>query len=485
MMLNMVVIKYLGSDKQMDKNQLHKKIAIIGGGIAGSSIAMYLAKYNVDIDVFEAGTSLVNGPPICHLHAGGNLYREISDAQCIALLKESIDTVQYFPHALNVRPTIIAVPRIDKGQPEELIPRLELLQQTYADLIDIDKANEVFGPASDYFKTYSKSDLQKISLLTATDTPKMLDEWLIGFSNVVDLEQLKYPVVLVQEYGLSVFRMAATAKLALSKKDNVKLNLSCKINGLKKEFVAKDAWLLSYVKDNQVRTQSYDYVINSAGFKTGMIDDFAEKPRERLVEFKAAYVTQWNNSKFGKWPEIIFHGERGTPQGMAQLTPYPNGFFQLHGMTEEITLFRDGLTKSGNVSAQPKLAKELSEKIDIGWDPEVQMERTQKAIAHLSQFLPDFMHAIPAGKPLYGAQQIPGGDITLRAANISYTQDGYFRAEIVKASSAIECAKEIACLLQLEQEKQELYHGTEKQILLEAEKLAQERGYPIELAQVY
>lgn len=53
------------------------KIAVVGAGIAGSTIALKLSEKfpSSSTFLFEAGPSLVNGPPICHLHAGGALYR--------------------------------------------------------------------------------------------------------------------------------------------------------------------------------------------------------------------------------------------------------------------------------------------------------------------------------------------------------------------------------------------------------------------------
>ena len=47
------------------------------------------------------------------------------------------------------------------------------------------------------------------------------------------------------------------------------------------------------------------------------------------------------------------------------------------------------------------------------------------------------------GKPLYGAQQIPGKDSTLRAADVTFKGNNYARANIVKASSAVKAAEKI------------------------------------------
>jgi hypothetical protein len=72
----------------------HKKARV--AIIAGASIANYLSAFDVDITLFEKQKSLVSGPPICHLHAGGNLYREISNEQCMQLLEESIELLQLY-----------------------------------------------------------------------------------------------------------------------------------------------------------------------------------------------------------------------------------------------------------------------------------------------------------------------------------------------------------------------------------------------------
>ena len=108
------------------------KIAIIGGGVAGSTIALRFAELGIDTTLIEKGQSLVNGPPFCHLHAGGNLYREISDQQCLTLLEQSIDSIKVYPHSINYRPTVIALPKTDHGEVADLLPRLQKISQHYA-----------------------------------------------------------------------------------------------------------------------------------------------------------------------------------------------------------------------------------------------------------------------------------------------------------------------------------------------------------------
>ncbi|GGA76199.1 oxidoreductase [Neiella marina] len=427
----------------------HPKVAVIGGGMAGSTIALRLSELGIATTLFDKGSSLVNGPPMCHLHAGGNLYRDISDEQCFALLEQSIDTLKVYRNCVDWRPTVIALPTTDKSTPAALLPRLHKLQAHYQSLIAKDSSNAVLGEPEHYFRPYQREQLEQLAL---RDTPKFaqhFDDWLIPVAKTLDLDALQFPVFLVQEYGLNAFRLAATASLAMTSLEASELRLQHRIVDIERqprannsESLAANWRLISQDQSGELKHWQFDYVVNACGFQTGEIDDLLQQPRQRMVEFKAAYVAYWHGAE-GQWPEVIIHGERGTPQGMAQLTPYANGFFQLHGMTKAITLFEDGLVATCAESAQPKLAQPFIDKIEQHWPAAEVQTRTKAAIAHVAQYLPAFANAKVGTKPMYGAQQIPGADPGLRAADVSFCCDGYARAEIVKASSALAAADAI------------------------------------------
>ena len=443
------------------------KVAIIGGGVAGSSGAIYLTKEGVDVTLFEKNEFLVEGPPMCHLHAGGNLYREIDINQCIQLLKESIEFTRFYPYAVDKRPTVIATPKYDPIDPDFQIKRLEILQKEYEKLVKADEKNKVLGEPKDYFRVYYKDNLLKIKNKEFKDK---LDKWLIPFVEYVNLETIKFPVLLVQEYGLNVFRVSASANLLLEKL-NANLNLKTKVLEVQKK---DNKFLITFKKEGKIFKEEFDYVINSAGFLSGEIDNDLGYKRERFVEFKAAYVTKWDKTD-KTWPEIIFHGIRGTDKGMGQFTPYPGGYVQIHAMRKDVTLFENGLVKTDKDS-QPKLPEMFIKILKNGWDNELVKERTLKAIKHIKQFMPEF-NANEYYKPLYGAQQIPGNDETLRAAEVSF-EETYARCEIVKASSVFAMSREILKKLGIEDKNRPLPELTKDEVDKKAKEIAKKRGYP-------
>ncbi|MBM6551478.1 FAD-dependent oxidoreductase [Marinomonas ostreistagni] len=478
-----------------------QKVAVIGAGVAGSTIALRLGELGIDTTLIERGPSLVNGPPFCHLHAGGNLYREISDQQCLTLLQQSIDTAKIYPQSINVRPTVVAVPKTDPAEPLELLPRLQTLQAQYQTLIEQDPSNQVLGKPEDYYRLYERADIEAIGQRPLPDKIVDDEDWLVAFAQQTNLDTLKFPLVVVQEYGLSAFRWAAAASIAIERLDSCHVQTHTSVVDIRPSTQGQGWQIVTQPTQSgasnsaDLTTTEYDYVVNACGFKSGELDDMIDAKRQRMVEFKASFVTHWPECN-GLWPEVIIHGTRGTPQGMAQLTPYPDGYFQLHGMTQAITLFKDGLVTSCEQSAQPKLAPHFLQKINGQWSEQSVTERTESNIQHVAQYIPTFASAKTAAKPLFGAQQIPGEDPDLRAADVSFDRHGYARAEIVKASSALATADAIlkdlldTGVIDSEFAKQHLHDHyfpvtlqcQQDDLTQAAEQLARERHYPEALA---
>lgn len=346
----------------------------------------------------------------------------------------------------------------------------------------------MLGEPSEYYKLYSKAELEALAQRTQPSHPTNFDEWCIPFAQHADLEALKYPVVAVQEYGWSVFRLAAIANLTLDTLPNASVFTQATF---KQADWMGEHWQLGYEREGIDYLMTCDYLVNACGFETGSIDNTVGAKRDRLVEFKAAYVTRWADSQ-QQWPEVIFHGPRGTDKGMAQLTPYGDGYFQLHGMTKGITLFEDGLVESTNSSAQPELPMPLLSKIRNGWREEVLEERTNNAIKHMAQFIPDYHSAVKGGKALFGAQQIPGTDPVLRAADVTFEDNHYARIEVVKASSTLLAAQKMLQFWfdidpnqNVETQHPVAVKWSEQEVEQYAIKLTQERGYPQALAVRY
>lgn len=423
-------------------------VGIIGGGVSGVVTALELGKYGVENVLFEQESSVVNGPPFCHLHAGGNLYPDISDEQCRILMKQSIEMAHLFPQSIDKRPTFISIPKTQKYDVDKIQRRLEMLVDYYKSLIADNPANEILGAPEDYFSTYSKADLIELAQQPTVETPTTPDEWITNTIKLIDYEKLKTPVTIVQEYGWNLFRLGAHAQLALNKAEKCLLKTNTEVKNI------KDVRSQNLDHNWEIYTESevfkVNYLVNSCGFKTGKFDESLHINTERFIEFKAAYVSQWQPVA-GLIPELIFHGERGTPNGMVQLTPYSGDFYQIHGMTEDITLFKDGLIHAGDQEAQPHFNKDIDRKLSNGWETDDIQTRTENAIDGVAKYVPSFKSATVGGPPLFGAQQIPGKDASLRVGEVSFPYRSYARSEIVKASSALTVANQIIDKIQEEE----------------------------------
>lgn len=466
-------------------------VGIIGGGVSGVVIALQLAERGIENLLFEQKENVVNGPPFCHLHAGGNLYPDISDEQCRILMKQSIEMARLFPQSIDERPTFISVPKTESYRVDHIEDRLDMLVAYYKKLIEEDSANAVLGAPENYYKIYNQEDLDALAKMPTVKRPNSPDEWMINAAKLIDYDQLKMPIVLVQEYGWNLFRLGAQAQLALNRTDKSTLKLNTEVENIKD--VRNQNLGYNWEIHTSETIYKVDYLVNSSGFKTGKFDDCLQLNVERLVEFKAAYVSQWQPMP-GLIPELIFHGKRGTSHGMAQLTPYCEDYYQIHGMTEEITLFKNGLVKAKDNKAQPEFNEDIQQKINHGWKKDEIEMRTENAINYIAKFVPSFKSATVGGPPLCGAQQIPGDDVNLRVGEVSFPTEFYARSEIIKASSALTVANQVIDKMQQEKVISSIPQKPFGNSLLdsvsknEIDKLASEfavvRGYPKALSRL-
>jgi hypothetical protein len=466
-------------------------VGIIGAGVSGVVIALELAKYGIENILLEKEESVVNSSPFCHLHAGGNLYPDISTEECKILMKQSIEMARLFPQSIDQRPTFISIPKSETYNIKDLQDRLAVLADYYKTLIKEDPKNEILGSPENYYNIYTKKELNILAELPTVEVPKTANQWMTNAIKLVDYTQLKTPIILVQEYGWNLFRLGAQAQLALQKSANCNLKLNTNVSKV------EDVRHLNLDYNWKIHTKNgihkVNYLVNSCGFKTGEIDETLNLKVKRLIEFKAAYVSKWQPIN-GLIPELIFHGKRGTPNGMVQLTPYCNDYYQIHGMTKDTTLFENGLIQSKSNQSQPEFNNTIKKKMETGWKDKDIAHRTQNAINLVTKFLPTFKSATLGSAPLYGAQQIPGENPILRVGEVSFPYKFYARSEIIKASSALTVANQILNKIQEDFIIPAIKTTNSKNVILDsiskyeinalASKLAIQRGYPEALAKL-
>lgn len=417
------------------------RVAVVGGGIAGVTAALALGEAGVATLLLERGSDVVQGPPMCHLHAGGGLYPELSDDDCRTLLRQSLQVAARYPETIDDRPTLLCVPTRLDMDPTDVLARARRMGEHYADLV-AEGRERLLGDPEDYAVAVDRARLERAATIPVPEHPVTLDDWVAAPARLLDLDTLRYPVVAVREHGWNILRLAAVSRLRLADLPSVEVRLGARVVGLTS---AADGWDVTWRDADGEHCESVAMVVNAAGFRTGDVDALAGfADADHAVEFKSAWVARWGSDAARDWPmpEIAVLGERGTPAGMAQFTPYPGGHVQLHGMVDGITLFDDGTTTSRPGAPQPPVAAERVSWIDDGFDPALTRERGTRAIAHIAPFLPRFgADAVALPLALGGAQQVPGGDVVERVGQLRVEPEArYVVAEPAKACAAVELA---------------------------------------------
>ncbi|MCX5773187.1 MAG: FAD-dependent oxidoreductase [Fusobacteria bacterium] len=456
---------------------MSKTVAVIGAGISGTTVALELEKYGMKVHLIEKGNEVVNGPPACHLHAGGNLYPEIPVEDAKELLRESIEFARRYPLGINHRPTLLCVPKDIPFELEELIDKAQELKKYYFELISQDLRNEVLGLPDNYYTLYYEDDVAKLLDKPYVEEPITHSDWLGNVVEKLVLDTLKFPIMMINEPGIALFRIAALIEEEL-KNSSVKVHLNSQVLGICMKEETLELLLKCEECEHFIQV---DFVVNAAGYQSGAVDKLLGIYEEEMVEFKAAYLV--NCTQLKTIPEIIFHGIRGTTKGMGQLTPQCGNYFQLHSMTHESTLFENGISHS--CSDEKLSLNSVVENILIqGFSKEELERRTYSAVSKIGKYIKIFDIGNVVYKPFFGIQKISKGEISKRTGGVDFSEN-YIRIELVKYSSIINIARKIIEKI-LGETIEIVPLKTESSKIEEvAEAIAVRRGYPKEIAKYY
>lgn len=292
---------------------MSKKIAIIGGGISGITSAIKFAQNkNNHIDIFEKRGCILKGPPYCHLHAGGILYPEISLEDAQTLLKDSIQFANRFGNCLNYRPTVVAYRSTSHYSAESLVFKCKVNKLDYEF-----SSSQPFGHVDNFYAVYQLSDMihyKKYGKLPESDDigRAFHDSYVEQFCKLLDdIHTIKYPFVSVNEPGIDQSKVETqlTKELSIHKNINIMTNKEANIDEM----------------------TSYDVIINASGKNILGIET------QEMYEFKSSWIIK-TPLRMQNLPEISIIGERGTNDGMIQMTPLESGLFQIHCMREDSTI---------------------------------------------------------------------------------------------------------------------------------------------------
>ena len=332
-------------------NMNNKKIVVIGGGISGCVCSLKLSKfYNVTIDIYEQREDILKSLPYCHLHVAGALYPELTIKECKSLFYESLEFAKEFKQFLNIRPTIIAYKSSSSYNPTQLIYKLHLIREIYAEI-----GTYIYGPPTEFFRIYTKEDILHYKTHGKLDEyDNIHTRYIETFCSLLkNINDIKYPFISVMEPGINqeLLEKSLTELIYSSKNINIYKNTS--VEKIEKK---DDDWIINDDK-------RYDYLVNTMGYKSS--DWFPVKETEYL-EHKSSWLMDISRECFydvNSIPEIAVIGERGTTDGMIQLTPIrvdKDITFQVHYMSYESTIIgRNGINKLTNndISKRCEVAK--------------------------------------------------------------------------------------------------------------------------------
>ena len=407
-----------------------KRIAVIDGGISGCLSAIELSKLpNVQVDLFERKHKLLQGSPYCHLHAGGFLYPDISIRDCTTLLNDSLDFAEYFVDFLDRRPCVVAYNANSQYQPHNLVFRARMMQMIYRCWASDNGNKYLLGHPDQYVAVYTKQDVdhfrQHGCLPETTDKAKLYHQPYVeaALSQLSDFESIKYPIVSVNEPGIRQSELELHLINTVCSTVNIQV---CTNTIISQGDVTKVGTGWNITK-NQTEAH-YDFLVDACG---GLRSEYFEVDTPELLELKSSWVIYNNSPEVSHpyFPEIAIVGQRGTQDGLIQVTPIGKDVFQIHYMNTDSTIIKGSEGYIENVIQYDELPY---------YDA---MERIKVAIDKTASYLSMFSKSEPLGS-LWGLQRTVGKEASKRTSQILFKIDSA-EIQLTKASSIVTLVRQL------------------------------------------
>jgi hypothetical protein len=417
-------------------------VTVVGGGIAGCTAAIELSKNKqYKINLYEKKSYILGNAPYCRLHCG-LMYPMISFKESELLLRYSIDFANEYPTAIFKRPCVIMYNAQSNYSTVDLVNKCNFIKLKYGGLV---RQGNPLGTTASFFAAYTKNDIIHFKntgefLYSTCEARKFHDPYVKTVCKMLkDINSIKYPFVSVNEFGIEQDIVEQLIKHKIKNTPNIKLHLETEYRG-SSSFSSEWGETCSLSQTAPVKTP----LINAKGHSTSNCG---------LLELKSSWLVSSSSQYTIPLPEIAIIGERGTSQGMIQLSPRKNGKIQLHYMSSNSTLFQ-------RVSHFSEFTLENQKIIINNCIPDdITIIRTNNAIKQINKFL-DTSLELDNCKALWGCQFIPNKVDTLRTSTYTFkkstsnedvlregTQKLEIDIEIVKAISSIYTAKQISKII--------------------------------------
>lgn len=409
-------LDHLNLDSSIPYKFIPANIAIVGGGLMGVISALKLQSLGHQVALYEENNDICLESSKIPVHCyGAPGYCHLPKDEQAEIFLSGLKFAKLFPQAISMRPTIFALRQNDTTRvtddpngrvrsTEDMLAASQLAENEYRKAVDADPRNQVFGPIDQYQKSYTRSDIDRLRDQPKVDSPTTNDEWAGNWAREISIDalsQLKYPVVLVQEPEINMLRFREVAREALGKL-GVAVHLGAKVENMTSPDNEKGI---------RINDKYFDYAVNCAGAKSGVLDDKRKAPSARAIIAKGAGVARLP-APIDTMPQMYIMGNP-----MLHVSPVSQGAAIINVTKPDCSYVTNGEAHSSKSASQPVITEHMDKTMKSFGDANM-LFRTDNMIAELSKLSPRMLGGA-AKNWLGGSVVVPAGSSNKRGTEFT------------------------------------------------------------------